>query len=73
MMILSYIWGQRNYPIPYKLRKNIIYLLSSICIVFVAFVVFERNLIIGNTLFIIFTAIVLIAERKDIKLIFGRK
>lgn len=73
MMILSYIWGQRNYPIPYKLRKNIIYLLSSICIVFVAFVVFERNLIIGNTLFIIFTAIVLIAERKDIKLIFGKK
>jgi len=73
MMILSYIWGQRNYPIPYKLRKNIIYLLSSICIVFVAFVVFERNLIIGNTLFIIFTAIVLIVERKDIKLIFGKK
>lgn len=73
MMILSYIWGQRNYPIPYKLRKNIIYLLSSICIVFVAFVVFERNLIIGNALFIIFTAIVLISERKDIRLILGKK
>lgn len=69
MMILSYIWGQRNYPIPYKLKKNIIYLLASICIVFVAFVVFDRNLIVGNALFLIFTLTILFTERKEIKLI----
>lgn len=73
MMILSYLWGQRNYPIPYKLKKNIIYLLASICIVFVAFVVFERNLIVGNALFLIFTVTILFTERKEIKLILGAK
>ena len=73
MMILSYLWGQRNYPIPYKLKKNIIYLLSSVCIVFVVFVVFDRNLIIGNALFLIFTIAILLRERKEIKLILGRK
>ncbi len=73
MMILSYLWGQRNYPIPYKLKKNIIYLLSSVCIVFVVFVVFDRNLIIGNALFLIFTIAILLKERKEIKLILGRK
>jgi O-antigen/teichoic acid export membrane protein len=73
MMILSYLWGQRNYPIPYNLKKNICYLLSSICIVFVAFIVFERNLLIGNALFLIFTIVILFRERKEIKLILGRK
>jgi len=73
MMILSYLWGQRNYPIPYKLKKNILYLVSSICIVFVVFVVFDRNLIIGNALFLIFTVAILFREREEIKLILGRK
>jgi O-antigen/teichoic acid export membrane protein len=73
MMILSYLWGQRNYPIPYKLKKNILYLVSSICIVFVVFVVFDRNLIIGNALFLIFTIAILFREREEIKLILGRK
>jgi O-antigen/teichoic acid export membrane protein len=73
MMVLSYIWGQRNYPIPYKLRKNSLYLLASICIVFVAFVVFDRNLIIGNALFLIFTFTILFIERKELKSILGMK
>ena len=73
MMVLSYLWGQRNYPIPYKLKKDLAYMAASICIVFVAFVVFERNLIIGNALFLIFTLIILFVERKEIRTIFGTK
>jgi len=71
MMILSYLWGQKHYPIPYNLKKNLAYILISVCIVFVAFVVFDRNLLIGNALFIIFTLMTLFAERKEIKKIFG--
>ncbi|MES2874246.1 MAG: oligosaccharide flippase family protein [Bacteroidota bacterium] len=67
MMIFSYIWGQKKYPIPYNIRKNIAYLLASVCIVFVSFVVFNRNLIIGNTLFIIFTLITFYIERKELR------
>jgi O-antigen/teichoic acid export membrane protein len=73
MMVLSYFWGQKNYPIPYNLKKNIIYLLASVCIVFIAFVVFERNLLIGNALFIIFTGTIFFVERKELKAIFGIK
>jgi len=73
MMVLSYVWGQRNYPIPYNLKKNIIYLLASVCIVFVAFVVFDRNLLIGNALFLIFTFTIIYVERKELKAIFGIK
>lgn len=73
MMALSYLWGQRNYPVPYKLKKDLAYLMASVCIVFVAFVVFERNLIIGNALFLIFTLIILFVERKEIKAILGTK
>lgn len=67
MMIFSYIWGQKKYPIPYNIRKNIAYLLASVCIVFVSFVVFNRNLIIGNTLFIIFTLVTFYIERKELR------
>ncbi len=67
MMIFSYIWGQKKYPMPYNIRKNIAYLLASVCIVFVSFVVFNRNLIIGNTLFIIFTLITFYIERKELR------
>jgi O-antigen/teichoic acid export membrane protein len=73
MMILSYLWGQKHYPIPYNLKKNLAYILASVCIVFVAFVVFERNLLIGNALFIIFTLMILFVERKEIKAIFETK
>ena len=73
MMVLSYFWGQKNYPIPYNLKKNSIYLLASVCIVFIAFIVFERNLLVGNALFIIFTFTIFFVERKELKAIFGIK
>ncbi len=71
MMIFSYIWGQKNYPIPYNLRKISGYLLSSVFVVFVSFVVFKRNLIIGNTLFIIFTLVTIYIERKELIAMLG--
>lgn len=73
MMVLSYFWGQRNYPIPYNLKKNFMYLLTSVCIVFVAFVVFDRNLLVGNALFLIFTGTIIFVERKELKAIFSLK
>jgi len=71
MMVSSYIWGQKNYPIPYDLKKIIGYLLASVCVVFVSFIVFNRNLIIGNTLFIIFTLVTVYIERHQFKAFLG--
>ncbi|MBK0382714.1 polysaccharide biosynthesis C-terminal domain-containing protein [Pedobacter sp. SD-b] len=67
MMVLSYILGQRNYAIPYHLKKNVAYLISSIVIVWFSFVYFKRDLIMGNALFVIFGLIILYLERHQIK------
>jgi O-antigen/teichoic acid export membrane protein len=67
MMVLSYILGQKNYPIPYDLKKNIAYLLSSAVVVYLSYVIFHRNLIAGNALLLAFAAITAFAERKELK------
>lgn len=72
MMILSYLWGQKNYPIPYNIKKNLAYIVSSIVIVFLSFSVFHRNLLIGNALLILFAGAAFMAERKQIMAILKR-
>jgi O-antigen/teichoic acid export membrane protein len=66
MMVLSYLWGQKNYPIPYNIKKNLTYIISSIIIVFLSFSVFKHNLIVGNALLVLFAGAAFIAERKPI-------
>jgi O-antigen/teichoic acid export membrane protein len=72
MMILSYIWGQRNYPIPYNLKKNLAYIIASIVLVYLSFTVFHRNIFAGNALLILFGSTALYLERKELKAIFNR-
>ncbi|MFD0750564.1 polysaccharide biosynthesis C-terminal domain-containing protein [Mucilaginibacter calamicampi] len=70
MMIMSYIWGQKNYPIPYNLKKNLAYIISSIILVYISFYVFNRNIFIGNGLLIAFASVALYFEWKNLKSIF---
>jgi O-antigen/teichoic acid export membrane protein len=70
MMILSYIWGQRNYPIPYNLKKNLAYIISSIVIVYLSFSIFKRNIFAGNALLVLFAGAAFYFEWKDLKAIF---
>jgi len=73
MMVLSYIWGQRNYPIPYDLKKNFAYIISSVLLVYLSFYVFKRNIFIGNALLVLFASAALFFERKNLKTIFINK
>lgn len=73
MMVLSYIWGQKNYPIPYNLKKNLAYIAAAVVIVILSFVTFKRNLIAGNLLFITFALVALLNERKGLKAILSKK
>jgi O-antigen/teichoic acid export membrane protein len=73
MMVLSYLWGQKNYPIPYNLKKNVTYIVASILIVFLSFYVFKRNIFIGNGLLILFAGAAFFAERKELMQILKRK
>jgi O-antigen/teichoic acid export membrane protein len=66
MMILSYLWGQKNYPIPYNIKKNLGYIIASLVLVFLSFYVFHRNIYIGNALLLIFTLVTVYIERKEL-------
>jgi O-antigen/teichoic acid export membrane protein len=70
MMVMSYIWGQKNYPIPYNLKKNLAYIISSVIFVYLSFYVFNRNIFIGNALLLIFGVAALSFEWKGLKAIF---
>ncbi|WP_017257253.1 lipopolysaccharide biosynthesis protein [Pedobacter arcticus] len=67
MMILSYILGQKNYAIPYHLKQNVFYLLLSVVVVWLSFVYFKRDLIIGNLLFISYGLLILYRERLQLR------
>lgn len=66
MMVLSYILGQKNYPIPYNLKKALLYLILSIIMVVLSFSVFNHNLIAGNIMLILFAAAAFYTERKEL-------
>jgi len=70
MMILSYLWGQKHYSIPYNLKKNLAYILSAVFLVYISFYVFNRNIFIGNGLLIAFASVALYFEWKNLKSIF---
>jgi O-antigen/teichoic acid export membrane protein len=70
MMIISFLWGQKHYPIPYRLTKNLGYLIASIVIVYLSFYVFNRNILIGNAMWLLFIAAILRREWKDLRNLF---
>jgi len=73
MMVLSYLWGQKNYPIPYNIKKNLAYIIASIVVVFLSFSVFKRNIFAGNALLLVFALITFYIERKELMLILKKK
>ncbi len=73
MMSLSYYFGRRYYPIPYNFRKIVFYLTISIAFSALSFYVFNRNLIIGGLLLLVFLGIVYRLEHERLRQIFIRK
>jgi O-antigen/teichoic acid export membrane protein len=73
MMVLSYVWGQKNYPIPYNIKKNLAYIISSIVIVFLSFTIFKRNIFAGNALLLLYVAAILYFEGKNLKNLFVKQ
>ena len=72
MMVLSYVLGQKHYPIPYNLKKITAYLVISTVIVFASFFLFNRNIYIGNALLIAFIAGIFYFEKNDLMKILKR-
>lgn len=67
MVTLSYIWGQRNYPIPYNFWKNVAYICFGFLLSLMCFYVFHSNFWLCNLLWISFVLLVIYMERKNIQ------
>ena len=69
MMLLSYYFGRKHYPIPYNLKKLSLYLLVSVLFSFISFYQFRGQYTIGITLLIVFLTMVYLLEKKAIKML----
>jgi O-antigen/teichoic acid export membrane protein len=73
MMVLSYLWGQKNYPIPYNLKKNLAYIIIAVVLVYLSFYVLNRNIFAGNAMLLLFAAGAFYAEKKELKAILSKR
>lgn len=67
MMFLSYYWGQKYYPIPYNLRKLVLYILLAIGFSSISFYGFRGNHIVGISLLLIFMTIIYLSEKDQLR------
>ncbi|PWH83850.1 polysaccharide biosynthesis protein [Algibacter marinivivus] len=67
MVLLSYYFGRKYYPIPYNLKKIGLYLTISIAFSLIYFYQFRANYFVGITMLIVFLSLVYISEKKQIK------
>ncbi|SHL22486.1 Membrane protein involved in the export of O-antigen and teichoic acid [Chishuiella changwenlii] len=67
MMVISYIWGQKVYPIPYKVNKIVLYMGVAIALAWTNYFILNSNLIIGNLILIAYIAFIAFAERNTLK------
>ncbi|MBT8311739.1 MAG: polysaccharide biosynthesis protein, partial [Flavobacteriaceae bacterium] len=73
MMLLSFYFGRKHYPIPYNYRKIVFYLGLSILFSALSFYVFNRNLVIGSLLLLVFLGLVYRMESNILKRIFLKR
>ena len=67
MMVLSWYFGKKYYPIPYNLKKIGVYLVLSISFSIISFYVFDSNYMISIPLLLVFLVILYASEKKELK------
>ena len=67
MMLLSYYFGRKYYPIPYNLKKIGLYLVLSIGMSVLSFYYFRADYLIGISMLIVFLGIVFFSEKNELK------
>ena len=73
MMVLSFYFGKKYYPIPYNMRKIVFYGGVSIVFSVLSFYVFNRNLIAGSLLLLLFLGLIYKLEGDKLRTIFLRR
>ena len=63
MMVISYIWGQYKYPVPYNIFKNTIVILITMVVSLTYYQYLRENIWLGNLIFLILATILLKTEK----------
>lgn len=71
MMVLSYFFGQKHYPVPYNLKQILFYLLIAIGLSIVTLNT-NANYYINTVLVLVFLGIIIISEKKQLKQLINR-
>ncbi|GAB1857950.1 polysaccharide biosynthesis C-terminal domain-containing protein [Flavobacteriaceae bacterium MHTCC 0001] len=72
MVLLSYFYGRKYYPIPYNLKKIGMYLAISILFSTIYFYEFRANYIVGISMLIVFLGMVYLLEKNQLQQLFKR-
>ena len=73
MMLISYVMGNKYYPIPYDMRKIGGYLGLSIAFSILSFYFFRENYFVGATLLIVYLYFIYHNEKETLQRIMNRK
>ena len=73
MMAISYVMGQKQYEIPYDMKRISGYLGISIAFSFIAFYVFRENYYVNIPLLLIFFGFIYYSERETLERILKRR
>ena len=73
MMILSWYFGRKKYPIPYPLKKIGVYLSVSVVLSLVSFYVLKRDIVVGTLFLFLFLMMIYIFERKQLRKIITKE
>ena len=66
MMVLSYFLGQKYYPIPYRVKKISFFLILLMIFSLISVYIFKYNFWLSNSLFVIYSGILLYSEKEFI-------
>ena len=72
MMLLSYYFGRKYYPIPYNLNKIGLYLILSTALSFTSFYAYRTNYLVGIAMLFVFLGIVVYLEKSVIRQLIRR-
>jgi drug/metabolite transporter (DMT)-like permease len=73
MMFVSYIWGQKEYPIPYAWKKLIAYIITAVIIYLIHYAAiqwlqgFWYKMVLATLLFIVYSLFIFMLEKKELK------
>ena len=72
MMLISFYFGKKYYPVPYNIKSIMLYLFLAVGLSAVSFIYFRENYYIGVLFLGIFLITVFLNERKDFKQILNQ-